>query len=52
MPVESLVPRLEALLPSVRKPFQYVGGELNAQVKDWVCAAVRWALMYPVAYEV
>src|SRR4051795_13299785 len=52
MPVESLFPRLEALLPSVSKPVQYVGGELNAQVKDWDTAAVRWALMYPDAYEV
>src|SRR3954451_13899452 len=52
MPVESVFPRLEALLPRVRKPVQYVGGELNAQVKDWDSAAVRWALMYPDAYEV
>jgi radical SAM family uncharacterized protein len=52
MPVESIFPRLEALLPQVRKPVQYVGGELNAQVKDWDSAAVRWALMYPDAYEV
>ena len=52
MPVESLLPRLEALLPQVRKPVQYVGGELNAQVKDWDSAAVRWCLMYPDAYEV
>src|SRR4051794_36845940 len=52
MPVESLFPRLEALLPSVSKPVQYVGGELNAQVKDWDSADVRWCLMYPDAYEV
>ncbi|HSP38234.1 MAG TPA: TIGR03960 family B12-binding radical SAM protein [Frankiaceae bacterium] len=52
MPVESVFPRLEALLPQVRKPVQYVGGELNAQVKDWDSAAVHWALMYPDAYEV
>src|SRR4051812_4741861 len=52
MPVESLFPRLEALLPLVSKPVQYVGGELNAQVKDWESAAVRWCLMYPDAYEV
>src|SRR3954454_14268240 len=52
MPVESVFPRLEALLPQVRKPVQYVGGELNAQVKDWDSVAVRWALMYPDAYEV
>lgn len=31
---------------------QYVGGELNATVKDWDAASVRWALMYPDAYEV
>ena len=52
MPVESLFPRLEPLLPLVQKPIQYVGGELNATVKSWDEAAVRWALMYPDAYEV
>jgi radical SAM family uncharacterized protein len=36
----------------VSKPVQYVGGELNATVKDWDSAAVRWCLMYPDAYEV
>jgi radical SAM family uncharacterized protein len=50
--VESLFPRLEPLLPRVQKPIQYVGGEGNARVKDWDAAAVRWALMYPDAYEV
>ncbi|HET9500345.1 MAG TPA: TIGR03960 family B12-binding radical SAM protein [Marmoricola sp.] len=53
---ESLFPRLEPLLPSVSKPIQYVGGELNAVAKDWDCnpdgPTVRWALMYPDAYEV
>ncbi|GAA2132479.1 TIGR03960 family B12-binding radical SAM protein [Actinomadura napierensis] len=52
MPVESLFPRLEPLLPSVQKPIQYVGGELNSQLKDWDGTDVRWALMYPDAYEV
>ena len=52
MPVESVYGRLEPLLPLVRKPVQYVGGELNAVVKDWDAADVRWALMYPDAYEV
>lgn len=52
MPVDSLFPRLEPLLPSVGKPIQYVGGELNATVKDWDAVSVRWALMYPDAYEV
>jgi radical SAM family uncharacterized protein len=49
---ESVFPRLEPLLPSVQKPIQYVGGELNATPKDWESATVRWALMYPDAYEV
>ena len=52
MPVESVYGRLEPLLPLVRKPVQYVGGELNAVVKDWDAADVRWALMYPDAYEI
>jgi radical SAM family uncharacterized protein len=56
MPVESLFPRLEPLLPTVSKPIQYVGGELNSQVKDWDSddgqPTVRWCLMYPDAYEV
>src|SRR5262244_3845907 len=52
MPVQSVYPQLEALLPLVRKPIQYVGGELNSVVKDWDAADVRWALMYPDAYEV
>jgi len=52
MPVESVYPRLEPLLPRVRKPIQYVGGELNSVARDWDAAQVRWALMYPDAYEV
>ncbi|MFI7062766.1 TIGR03960 family B12-binding radical SAM protein [Kribbella sp. NPDC050124] len=52
MTVESLFPRLEALLPQVQKPIQYVGGELNSVSKDWDSVSVRWALMYPDAYEV
>jgi radical SAM family uncharacterized protein len=52
MSVESVFPRLEPLLPRVSKPVQYVGGELNSTVKDWDTTTVRWALMYPDAYEV
>src|SRR5688500_14365244 len=52
----SLFPRLEPLLPTISKPIQYVGGERNSTVKEWDCAhegeTVRWALMYPDAYEV
>src|ERR1043166_3526499 len=52
MPVDSVFERLEPLLPSVQKPIQYVGGELHATSKDWDECDVRWALMYPDAYEV
>ena len=50
--VESLFERLEPLLMRVTKPIQYVGGELNSQIKDWDSVSVHWALMYPDAYEV
>ena len=48
----SVFPQLEALLPLISKPIQYVGGELNAVTKPWEQAIVHWALMYPDAYEV
>lgn len=55
MPGQSVFPALEPLLEQVSKPIQYVGGELNSTVKPWEVAGdgtVRWALMYPDAYEV
>src|SRR5215472_5383303 len=52
MPVESVYPALEPLLPCVRKPIQYVGGEVGSVTKDWDTTDVRWALCYPDAYEV
>lgn len=48
----SIFDQLELLLPLVNKPIQYVGGELNATLKDWDDVQVRWVLMYPDAYEV
>jgi radical SAM family uncharacterized protein len=52
VPGASVFERLEALLPFVSKPIQYVGGELNAVQKPWESVDVHWALMYPDAYEV
>lgn len=49
---ESLFSRLEPLLAQVQKPIQYVGGEVNSVQKNWADTVVRWALMYPDAYEV
>lgn len=48
----SLFDSLEPLLAQVTKPIQYVGGEWNAVSSPWESADVRWALMYPDAYEV
>ena len=48
----SLFPRLEHLLARVSKPIQYVGGEVNSVSKEWDTTEVRWALMYPDAYEI
>src|SRR6195952_4666267 len=52
MPGQSVFVRLEPLLAQIQKPVQYVGGELNSTVKVWEDTTVRWALMYPDAYEV
>jgi radical SAM family uncharacterized protein len=55
MPVplgESVFTKLEPHLARVQKPIQYVGGELNSVSKPWEATEVRWALMYPDAYEV
>lgn len=50
--VATVWPALEAVLPLVSKPVQYLGGEVNAVAKPWNEAQVRWALLYPDAYEV
>ncbi|CAN5201150.1 TIGR03960 family B12-binding radical SAM protein [soil metagenome] len=51
---QSVFSALEPWLATVSKPIQYVGGELNSVVKPWGDdqTTVRWALMYPDAYEV
>ena len=51
-PGESVFAELEPHLARVQKPIQYVGGELNSVTKPWAETEVRWALMYPDAYEV
>ena len=52
MPVPTVFDRLEPLLGRVAKPIQYLGGEVNAVVKDWDDHPLRWVLSYPDAYEV
>jgi radical SAM family uncharacterized protein len=51
----SLWPQLEPLLDNVAGPVQYVGGEVNSQVKDWFWEGgerLRWLLAFPDAYAV
>jgi len=52
IPAPSCWSALEPLLPKVRKPAQYVGGEHNQQVTAWEAAETRWLLCYPDTYEV
>jgi radical SAM family uncharacterized protein len=43
---------LDQILPTVRKPARYTGGEWNSIVKDWDSCDVRWALAFPDTYEI
>jgi len=48
----SVWPDVERLLPRVRKPAQYIGGEWNAIVRDPADVDLTWLLVFPDAYEV
>jgi len=43
--------RLERILPTVRKPGRYTGGELNQIVKDWSNIKTKVALVFPDIYD-
>jgi radical SAM family uncharacterized protein len=43
--------RLERILPTVRKPGRYVGGEYNSVVKDWDAISTRVCLAFPDIYD-
>jgi radical SAM family uncharacterized protein len=42
---------LDRLLPTVRKPGRYTGGEYNSVVKDWDTIDVKVALVFPDVYD-
>lgn len=44
--------RLERILLKVQKPGRYVGGELNAVVKDWSQIETKVALIFPDIYDI
>ena len=44
--------RLERILLNVQKPGRYVGGELNAVVKEWAAVNTRVAFVFPDIYDI
>ena len=44
--------RIDALLDRVQKPARYMGGEMNAVIKDPSDVAIRYAFAFPDVYEV
>ncbi len=44
--------RLERILLKVQKPGRYVGGELNAVIKDWDKVKTRVAFVFPDIYDI
>ncbi len=42
---------LNRILPGVRKPARYTGGEWNSVVKDWDAVSLRVALAFPDVYD-
>ena len=48
---EQITKALESLLPRVRKPGRYTGGEYNQVVKDWQEVKFRAALVFPDIYD-
>ena len=43
--------RLEHILPTVRKPGRYVGGEYNSVTRDWAVISTRVCLAFPDIYD-
>jgi len=43
---------LDSILPLVRKPGRYIGGELNAARPDYAAVALSFALIFPDLYEI
>ncbi len=49
---EQIETKLDRILLKVQKPGRYVGGELNATVKDWKKAKTKVALIFPDVYDI
>ena len=44
--------KIDGLLDRVQKPARYMGGEMNAVLKDPDSVAIRYAFAFPDVYEV
>ena len=44
--------KIDSLLDLVQKPARYMGGEMNAVLKDPDAVAIRYAFAFPDVYEV
>jgi len=49
---EQIESKLERILLKVQKPGRYVGGELNAIIKDWNKTQTKVALIFPDIYDI
>ncbi|MBM4427930.1 MAG: B12-binding domain-containing radical SAM protein, partial [Chloroflexi bacterium] len=49
---EQIELKLDRVLLKVQKPGRYVGGELNATIKDWDKAKTRVAFVFPDIYDI
>jgi radical SAM family uncharacterized protein len=49
---EQIESRLERILLKVQKPGRYVGGELNAVIKDWDEIETKVAFIFPDIYDI
>jgi radical SAM family uncharacterized protein len=49
---EEINHRLETILPTVRKPGRYTGGEINQVVKDWQKDLTKVAFVFPDIYDI
>ncbi len=52
MQTQTLSRRVDALLDRVQKPARYMGGEMNATIKDPSRVAIRYAFAFADVYEV
>ncbi len=52
MSMEDLSAKIEKILPEVRKPARYTGGEFNRVVKEQREGLINFALCFPDAYEI